>query len=162
MDGADNIDHGSNRTILVYPSVDAIEEFKIQRNNYGAEFGQAGGAMVNLVTRGGTNEFHGSGYYFRRSDSLNSNNYFLERAGQAKPELKWDDFGGTLGGPIMKDKLHFFVSYERTDDARDRASTTASCPRRPSAPATSAARRSPAARFSADRSAHGPAVPRAT
>ncbi len=55
IDGADNVDHGSNRTILVYPSVDAIEEFKIQRNNYGAEFGQAGGAQVNLVTRGGTN-----------------------------------------------------------------------------------------------------------
>ena len=55
IDGADNVDHGSNRTIMVYPSVDAIEEFKIQRNNYGAEFGQAGGAQINLVTRGGTN-----------------------------------------------------------------------------------------------------------
>jgi len=53
VDGADNVDHGSNRTILVYPSVDAIEEFKIQRNNYGAEFGQAGGAQINIVTRGG-------------------------------------------------------------------------------------------------------------
>ena len=53
VDGADNVDHGSNRTILVYPSVDAIEEFKIQRNNYGAEFGQAGGAQVNVVTRAG-------------------------------------------------------------------------------------------------------------
>ena len=72
IDGADNVDHGSNRTIMVYPSVDAIEEFKIQRNNYGAEFGQAGGAQVNLVTRSGTNEFHGSGYYFMRRDDLNS------------------------------------------------------------------------------------------
>lgn len=116
IDGADNVDHGSNRTIMVYPSVDAIEEFKIQRNNYGAEFGQAGGATVNLVTRGGTNEYHGSAYYFLRRDSLNANNYFLERAGQEKPALKWDDFGGTFGGPIIKDKLHFFVSYEKNID----------------------------------------------
>ena len=81
VDGADNVDHGSNRTILVYPSVDAIEEFKIQRNNYGAEFGQAGGAQVNVVTRGGTNTFHGSAYYFARRDSWNSTDYFLKQAG---------------------------------------------------------------------------------
>jgi hypothetical protein len=118
IDGADNVDHGSNRTIMVYPSIDAIEEFKIQRNNYGAEFGQSGGAQVNLVTRGGTNDFHGSGYYYARRDSLNSNFYFLDRANQAKPPLKWDDFGGTLGGPVIKDKLHFFVSYEKNNDNR--------------------------------------------
>ena len=119
IDGADNVDHGSNRTIMVYPSVDAIEEFKIQRNNYGAEFGQAGGAQINLVTRGGTNTFHGSAYYYIRRDSLNSNNYFLEEAGQPKPELKWDDWGATFGGPIIKDKLHFFVSYEKNKDTQD-------------------------------------------
>ncbi|HXY41944.1 MAG TPA: hypothetical protein VEQ10_19870, partial [Vicinamibacteria bacterium] len=118
VDGADNVDRGSNRTILTYPSVDAIEEFKIQRNNYGAEFGQAGGAIVNLVTRSGTNDFHGSGYYYARRDSLNSNNYFLEQAGQPKPPLKWDDFGATVGGPLIKDKLHFFVSWEKNNDDR--------------------------------------------
>jgi hypothetical protein len=118
VDGADNVDHGSNRTILVYPSVDAIEEFKIQRNNYGAEFGQAGGAQVNLVTKGGTNTFHGTGYYFARRDSLNSKDFFLEKAGQDKAPLKFDDFGGTFGGPIVKDKVHFFLSYEKTNDAR--------------------------------------------
>jgi hypothetical protein len=120
VDGADNVDHGSNRTILVYPSVDAIEEFKIQRNNYGAEFGQAGGAQVNVVTRGGTNAFHGSGYYFARRDSWNSTNYFLKQAGLPKAPLKWDDFGGTFGGPIVRDKVLFFLSYERnTDDRTD-------------------------------------------
>jgi hypothetical protein len=118
VDGADNVDHGSNRTILVYPSVDAIEEFKIQRNNYGAEFGQAGGAQINLVTRGGTNDFHGSGYYFARRDSWNSKDYFLEQAGKDKAPLKWDDFGATIGGPVMKDKLHFFLSYEQAKDKR--------------------------------------------
>ena len=118
IDGADNVDHGSNRTIMVYPSIDAIEEFKIQRNNYGAEFGQAGGAQINLVTRGGTNMFHGSAYYYIRRDSLNANNYFLEEAGQPKPELKWDDWGATFGGPIIKDKLHFFLSYEKNKDTK--------------------------------------------
>jgi hypothetical protein len=118
VDGADNVDHGSNRTILVYPSVDAIEEFKIQRNNYGAEFGQAGGAQVNLVTRSGTNTFHGSAYYYIRRDSLNSNDYFLEQAHQSKPPLHFDDYGATLGGPIIKDKLHFFLSWEKNKDDR--------------------------------------------
>src|SRR5207247_5216094 len=99
-------------------SVDAIEEFKIQRNNYGAEFGQAGGAQVNLVTRGGTNEFHGSSYYFARRDKWNSTDFFLKEAHQEKAPLKWDDFGGTFGGPIIKDKLHFFVSMEWNKDKR--------------------------------------------
>ena len=118
VDGANNNDVGSNRTILVYPSVDAIEEFKIQRNNYGAEFGQSGGAQINLVTRGGSNEWHGSAYYFGRRDELTATNFFLKQAGQDKPDLKWDDYGGTFGGPIIKDKLHFFASMEWNKDKR--------------------------------------------
>jgi hypothetical protein len=118
VDGANNNDVGSNRTILVYPSIDAIEEFKIQRNSYGAEFGQAGGAQVNLVTRSGTNDFHGSLYYYARRDSLNSTNFFLKQAGQDAAPLKWDDFGATIGGPIIKDKLHFFFSEEWNKDKR--------------------------------------------
>jgi len=124
VDGANNNDVGSNRTILVYPSVDAIEEFKIQRNNYGAEFGQAGGAHVNLVTRGGTNEFHGSLYYYARRDKFNSTDFFLKQAGQEKAPLKWDDFGGTFGGPILKDKLHFFYSQEWNRDKRSDVRTS--------------------------------------
>ncbi len=124
VDGANNNDVGSNRTILVYPSVDAIEEFKIQRNNYGAEFGQAGGAQVNLVTRSGTNEFHGSGYYYARRDSWNSPDYFLEQAGQPAAPLHWDDYGGTFGGPVLKDKLHFFLSYEKNKNDSARVSNS--------------------------------------
>jgi carboxypeptidase family protein len=124
VDGANNNDVGSNRTILVYPSVDAIEEFKIQRNNYGAEFGQSGGAQINLVTRGGTNEFHGSTYYFARRDQWNSTDFFLKEAHQEKAPLKWDDFGGTFGGPILKDKLHFFVSLEWNKDKRSDVRTS--------------------------------------
>jgi hypothetical protein len=118
VDGANNNDVGSNRTILVYPSVDAIEEFKIHRNSYGAEFGQAGGAQINIVTRSGTNEFHGSAYYFGRQAALNSKSYFIEKAGLEKDPLKAHYFGWTLGGPIIKDKLHFFASQEFNREQR--------------------------------------------
>jgi Carboxypeptidase regulatory-like domain len=118
VDGANNNDVGSNRTILVYPSVDAIEEFKIQRNNYGAEFGQAGGAQINIVTRRGSNDFSGSAYYFGRNDGLNGTNYFLEQAGKAKEPLSVHDFGYTFGGPAIKDRLQFFVSQEWNREQR--------------------------------------------
>src|SRR5688572_7212537 len=118
IDGANNNDVGSNRTILVYPSVEAIEEFKIHRNSYGAEFGQASGAQINIVTRGGTNEFHGSAYYFGRNDALNAKNYFLEKANRPKDELSRHDFGWTFGGPFIKDKLHFFASQEWNREKR--------------------------------------------
>lgn len=118
VDGTNNNDVGSNRTILVYPSVDAIEEFKIHRASYSAEFGQAGGAQVNIVTRGGTNEFHGGAFYFGRNDALNAKNYFLEQAKRPKDELSRHDFGWTLGGPIIKDKLHFFASQEWNREQR--------------------------------------------
>jgi hypothetical protein len=118
VDGANNNDVGSNRTILIYPSVDAIEEFKIHRNSYGAEFGGASGAQINIVTRGGTNEFHGSAFYFGRRDALNSKNYFLEQAGKDKEKLDRNDFGWTFGGPIIKDKLHFFASQEWNKETR--------------------------------------------
>ena len=143
VDGANNNDVGSNRTILVYPSLDAIEEFKILRNSYGAEFGGAGGAQINIVTRGGTNQFHGSAFYFGRNDALNSKNYFLEQADQPKDELSRNDFGGTLGGPIIKDKLHFFASPEWNREKRGttRAAFVPTDGR--ARRATSAARRSP-------------------
>jgi len=121
VDGANNNDVGSNRTILVYPSVDAIEEFKILRNSYGAEFGQSGGAQINIVTRGGTNVFHGSGFYFGRSDKFDSTNYFLKQAKQPKDELKRNDFGWTVGGPIKKDRMHFFASQEWNKETRGTA-----------------------------------------
>ncbi len=118
VDGVNNNDVGSNRTILVYPSIDAIEEFKIHRNSYGAEFGQAAGAQVNIVTRSGTNSFHGSVFYFGRDDALASRNYFLEQAGKDKEKLSRKDFGWTLGGPIIKDKLHFFASQDWNRETR--------------------------------------------
>src|SRR2546425_994766 len=95
VDGANNNDVGSNQTILVFPSVDAIDEFKVHRNSYGAEFGGAAGAQVNIVTRGGSNEFHGSAYYFGRNEKLASKDYFLEQASPSpkKARLNTHDFG---------------------------------------------------------------------
>ena len=118
VDGANNNDVGSNRTILVYPSVEAIEEFKILRNSYGPEFGQSSGAQINIVTRSGTNQFRGSGLYFMRNDALNAKNYFLEQANRDKEKLSRHDFGGTFGGPIIKDKLQFFASAEWNRETR--------------------------------------------
>jgi len=112
VDGANNNDVGSNRTILVYPSLEAIEEFKILRNSYGPEFGGAGGAQVNIVTRGGTNTYHGSSFYSGRNDALNSTDYFLKQNNLPKGELSRHDFGGSFGGPIVRDKLHFFGGVE--------------------------------------------------
>ncbi len=118
VDGANNNDVGSNRTVLVYPSLEAVEEFKIHRNSYGAEFGGAGGAQVNLVTRGGTNQYKGSVFAFFRRDSWNEANYILEQANLEKEPLDRDDYGFTFGGAIKKDKLHFFVSTEVNEEVR--------------------------------------------
>jgi hypothetical protein len=121
VDGVNNNDIGSNRTILVYPSIDAIQEFKILRNSYGPEFGQAMGAIVNIVTKGGTNQFHGGAYYFGRNDVLNATDYFNNLSGIGKDKLRRNDFGYDLGGPVVKDKLWFFWSQEWNRELRGAA-----------------------------------------
>ena len=118
VDGVSNNDVGSNRTILVYPSIDAIDEFKILRNSYGPEYGQASGAIVNIVTRGGTNDWHGGVFYFGRNDYLNASNYFNNLNQLPKDKLRRNDFGYNLGGPILKDKLFFFWSQEWNREIR--------------------------------------------
>ncbi|HXG90985.1 MAG TPA: carboxypeptidase regulatory-like domain-containing protein [Blastocatellia bacterium] len=118
VDGVDNVDHGSGRTILVYPSIDSIEEFKVQTNSYGADQSAAGGAQISLVTKSGTNQFHGSGYFFIRNDALNATNFFLNAAGAPKQELDYKNFGYTIGGPIKKEKLFFFWSQEWRRESR--------------------------------------------
>ncbi|HEY0080757.1 MAG TPA: carboxypeptidase regulatory-like domain-containing protein [Pyrinomonadaceae bacterium] len=112
VDGVNNMDVGSNRTLLVFPSIDSIQEFRVERNSFSAEFGQAQGAVINLVTKGGGNEFHGSLFGFVRDDSLNANNFFLNRAGQERGQLKYKNFGGNFSGPIVKNRIFFFWSEE--------------------------------------------------
>jgi Carboxypeptidase regulatory-like domain len=118
VDGVNNNDIGSNRTILVYPSIDAIQEFKILRNSYGPEYGQAMGAIINIITRGGTNQFHGSAFYEGRNDVLNATDYFNTLNGAPKDVLRRNDWGYTIGGPIKKDKLFFFWSQEWNHELR--------------------------------------------
>lgn len=116
IDGTTNVDRGSNLTLLSYPSVDAIGEFKTLRNTYTAEFGGAVGGQVNVVTRSGGNQFHGTLYEFFRNDVLNANAYFNKVSAPTtivpRPELRYNDFGGTVGGPIWRDHTFFFFSGE--------------------------------------------------
>lgn len=120
-DGANNNDTGSNRTILLFPSIEAIAEFKTLRNSYGPEFGQAAGAVISIATRGGSNEFHGSLFYFGRNDALNAAEFFAKTRGGVKSKLRRHDYGGSLGGPIVKDRLFFFFSQEWNDELRGQA-----------------------------------------
>src|SRR5947207_395955 len=114
VDGANNVDVGSGRTILIYPSLDSIQEFKVERNSYNAQFGGAGGGIVTIVTKSGTNNLHGSGYYFGRNDLLDAKDPVLNAIDpkSKKNSIRRNDFGFSLGGPIKKDKVFFFVSEE--------------------------------------------------
>ncbi|HYE13329.1 MAG TPA: carboxypeptidase regulatory-like domain-containing protein [Pyrinomonadaceae bacterium] len=118
IDGANNNDTGSNRTILLYPSIEAIGEFTMLRNSFSPEYGQASGAIISIVTRGGENAFHGSLFYFGRNDALNAADYFANKVGGRKDKLRRNDFGGSIGGPIIKDRLFFFYSQEFNKEIR--------------------------------------------
>ncbi len=91
---------------------DTIQEFKVQTGQYDASFGRNAGASVNLVTKSGTNSFHGNAFEFFRDTVLNANDYFANLAGSPRGVLNQNQFGGTIGGPIKKDKLFFFGSYQ--------------------------------------------------
>ena len=123
VDGVNNMDVGSNRTLLVFPSVDSIQEFRVERNSFSAEFGQAQGAVVNLITKGGSNEFHGTLFEFFRHDSLNANNFFLNRSGADRGKLEYNNFGGNFSGPIIKNRIFFFWSEEWRRERRGQTLT---------------------------------------
>lgn len=114
MDGVDVNDYDAAGFGVPIPNPDTIQEFKVQTGMYDAEYGRNAGANVNLVTKTGTNSFHGNLFEFWRNDVLNANDFFLNLNGVPRPELKQNQFGGTLGGPIVKDKLLFFGSYQGT------------------------------------------------
>ena len=96
------------------PNPDMLEEFKVQTGLYDASFGRGAGANVSVITKSGTNEYHGTLFEFLRNDVLNANDYFLNMTGQRRPNLKQNQFGFALGGPIQKNKLLFFGSYQGT------------------------------------------------
>jgi hypothetical protein len=93
-------------------SVDALQEFRILTSSYAAEYGRTPGAQVLLLTRSGTNAFHGAAFDYFRNDKLDAADWFVDQAGQNKPPLRLNDFGGVFGGPVVRDKTFFFVSYE--------------------------------------------------
>src|SRR6266850_6728511 len=98
--------------VTVIPTQDAIEEFKVQTNNLGPEYGRFAGGVINLSTKAGTNTFHGSAYEFLRNKVLNANDFFANRGGIKRPPFTQNQFGANVGGPVFRDKLFFFSSYE--------------------------------------------------
>jgi len=136
LDGVDNNDPYINQYVAL-PSVDAIQEFKVQSSDYSAEYGRGGGAQINVVLKSGTNQFHGTLFEYFRNHVMDAKNYFDKPYCTASstpgtcggiPALQRNQFGGTLGGPIVKDKTFFFVSYEglRLRQAETREATVPS------------------------------------
>jgi hypothetical protein len=110
VDGIDNNDYFGGAAAQI-PSIDSIQEFEVQTNTFAAEYGRNTGSVVNLVTKSGSNLLHGSAYEFFRNDVLDARNYFNDSAFR-KSALRLNQFGGTLGGPIVKNKTFFFLNYE--------------------------------------------------
>jgi len=121
LDGTDNQDPILG-IIVVNPNLDAIQETKIDLQNYDAEFGKALGGVVTVQTKSGSNDIHGSGFWFRRTDATAARDPFTQFApnpvtGKFIPHDRWQQFGGTVGGPIIKNKLFFFGDYQATREA---------------------------------------------
>src|SRR5579885_2306090 len=125
LDGIDNnanlVDFLNGTAYVVRPPVDAIQEFKIQTSNYSAQFGRAGGAILNATVKSGTNQVHGDAWEFLRNSGLDAANFFENANNQPKGEYRQNQFGATLGGPIViphvyngKNKTFFFIDYEGT------------------------------------------------
>src|SRR5436189_526912 len=116
LDGVDNVSYASSfrgeNVQVIQPSIEALQEFKIQTNAYSAEFGRSSGAVVNATIKSGTNGLHGSLYEFLRNDALDANNFFSNAFGAPKPVRRRNQFGAAVGGPIVKNKLFWFGDYE--------------------------------------------------
>ena len=135
VDGVMNVDVGSNITLLSTPTLESIQQFKIITSSYAAEWPRSGGGIINVVTKSGTSKYSGSAYEFFRNDSLNSNSYFRKQSTDqairdGAPELKYNNFGYTVGGPVLpsKERMFFFWSQEFRRQTRAPASLTALVP----------------------------------
>ncbi len=116
LDGIDNnsdtVDFLNGTNFVVLPPVDAIQEFKVQTTGFSAELGRSGAAVLNATIKSGTNSFHGAGWEFFRNDIFDAPDYFEDAGGVKKGELRLNQFGATLGGPILRNKIFFFGDYE--------------------------------------------------
>ena len=123
LDGVSNGDQSGNAqgASSSYIGAETVKEFQIITNNYSAEFRSQAGAIVSAITKSGTNSFHGSAFEFLRNDNLDAANFFDNALGNLKPEFKRNQFGGSLGGRVIRDRTFFFVSYE---GLRERLGTT--------------------------------------
>jgi hypothetical protein len=103
---------GATTNVYYQPSVETVQEFKVENNSFSAEYGNNGGTVVNIVMKQGTNKFHGSGWWFGQRSALDANEFFNEASGGAKPDHARDQYGFSLGGPIKQSKTFFFVDFE--------------------------------------------------
>jgi Carboxypeptidase regulatory-like domain/TonB-dependent Receptor Plug Domain/TonB dependent receptor len=115
IDGVNNDDSSENQN-RQNVNISAIKEFQVLTNAYSAEFGRAGGAVILVQTKSGTNGFHGDAYDYIQNDLFNANDFFTNMAGGARPPVRRNQYGGTVGGPIVKNKLFFFTSVERVSN----------------------------------------------
>ena len=141
MDGADNNNTffgqalgrtGSGRAPYQF-SQEAVQEFQVNTNAFSAEFGRAGGAVINVVTKSGTNRFSGSVFEFYRDKALNANTAINESLGRPKSPYHYNQFGGVLGGPIVRDRHFFFVNYDGQRNTQPNTvflNVAGQCPRR--------------------------------
>ena len=113
MVNGSNVEEGKNNGAAIIPNLDSIEEFRIITNNFDSEYGNYSGGQVNVVTKSGTNGFHGSGFEFLRNTALDAKNYFAAPTDKT-PVFRQNQFGGTFGGPIRHDKTFFFLDYQGT------------------------------------------------
>ena len=122
-----NVEEGKNNGAAVVPNLDSISEFRIITNNFDAEYGNYSGGQINVATKSGTNDIHGSGFEFFRNTDLNARNFFNPGVGPnagPKGAFLQNQFGGTLGGPIKKDKIFFFVDYQGTRQTQGQSVNT--------------------------------------
>ena len=118
---------GGGSTLINTVSIEAVEEFKSTASASSAEYGRAGGGVLNVVTRSGSNTFHGALFEFFRNDKLDANDFFSNRSGLTRPPLRWNQYGANLGGPLKRDKLFFFFNYEG-DQVKRYAKVTGNVP----------------------------------
>ena len=122
LDGVDNISYSNSfrgeNVQLVQPSIEALQEFKIQTNAYSAEYGRSSGAVVNATIKSGTNSVRGSVYEFLRNDALDASNFFSNALGTPKPKRERNQFGGAVGGPLVTNRTFWFGDYEGLRDKR--------------------------------------------
>ena len=111
LDGAPNTAASQNQPVVSL-NPDAVQEFKVETNNFSAKYGRAAGGVFNVISRSGSNEVHFSVYEFFRNDKLNANDWFANRTGRARPPLRLNQFGGSIGGPVIRDKTFFFANAE--------------------------------------------------